>query len=284
MKDKSEVDKIKYDFVFVVLCYRNTDDLSLFITSAKKITDTYKIVVVNSYYDDETRDNFKKITIENNCDFVNVPNNGYGAGNNSGVDYAKSHYNFEYLVICNPDIEFITFSKDNIKGMNDYIIAPEIKTLKGKSQNPFIDQRSRLINKSIETLEYYGYRTKSKLLLYSGFAINKFIRESSNFIYNMIQPKRRKIHACHGACLIIGQTALRRIDKLYDENMFLFCEEFHLANVAKERKVDTVMVPSLKVLHREDGSVSFISKSAFKIQAKSFIYYYEKWYRSKQLN
>ena len=42
-----------YDFVFVVLVYRNTADLHDFF-AALKVANS-KVVVVNSYYDDNTQ-------------------------------------------------------------------------------------------------------------------------------------------------------------------------------------------------------------------------------------
>lgn len=272
-----EIHKVRFDSVFIVLCYRNTDDLRLFIKSASKLSTRYKILVVNSYYDDETQSSFKNIANQNDCDFINVPNKGYGAGNNRGIEYALSKYEFDYLVVCNPDIEFLSFPISEVSNMTDCIIAPVIKTLTGKAQNPYINHSNRLV----EWIEYWGYKTKFKPLLYTGFAINKLFRESSNIIHNILKTRRRKIYACHGSCVIFGKEAIRKLGIPYDENMFLFCEEFHLAKLAKEKDIKTYMIPELRVLHKEDGSVSFISSGMWDIQGKSFIYYYRKWYKNR---
>jgi len=267
----------KFDFIFVVLCYRNIHDLQKFINSANELEDTFKIIVVNSYFDDETKEYLQEIALNNNCDFINVPNKGYGAGNNTGIEHAQSNYEFEYIVVCNPDIELINFSQEYFRNKKDYIIAPDIRTLTGKPQNPFIDSS----NKFVEWIEYHGYRYQSKFLLYSGFGINKIFREVSNVLWKMTR-KRREIYASHGSCVIFGKDALKKLGRPYDENMFLFCEEFHLAKLAESKGVTTIMMSELKILHKEDGSVVFIGDKAFGLQAKSYIYYYENWYKKQE--
>ena len=86
-----------YDFIFVVLVYRNTSDLVDFFASLK--LERTRVIVVNSFYDEESELQFKQIAESNHAEFLSVPNKGYGAGNNRGVEYALKHYDFKYLVI-----------------------------------------------------------------------------------------------------------------------------------------------------------------------------------------
>ena len=94
---------MEYDFVFVVLVYRNTKDLEDFFCSLK--VPYSKVVVVNSFFDDKTEQEFQSIAQRNRADFISVPNKGYGFGNNTGCRYALENYKFKYLVISNADIE-----------------------------------------------------------------------------------------------------------------------------------------------------------------------------------
>lgn len=87
---------MKYDFVFVVLVYRNTRDLKDFFSSL--LLSAVKVIVVNSFYDKESECEFKNIAEANNADFLSVPNKRYGTGNNRGVDYALTHYDFKSIV------------------------------------------------------------------------------------------------------------------------------------------------------------------------------------------
>ena len=78
-----QIEHLKYRVVFVVLVYRNTQDLRDFF----KYNDTKDshTIVVNSYYDEQTENEFKKIASKAEADFISVPNKGYGAGNNAGM-------------------------------------------------------------------------------------------------------------------------------------------------------------------------------------------------------
>ena len=135
---------MKYDFVFVVLVYRNTQDLKDFFSSL--LLSAVKVIVVNSFYDKESESDFKKIAEANNADFLSVPNKGYGAGNNRGVDYALAHYDFKYLVISNADICIEKMDLSAFCGLKKGIYAPSIHTLSGKQQNPHMPFHISLID------------------------------------------------------------------------------------------------------------------------------------------
>lgn len=140
----------KYDFVFVVLVYRNTNDLKDFFYHF--CIENSKVIVVNSYYDDDSEKEFNQIADRYSADFISVPNKGYGAGNNVGVKWAIDHYQFDNIVISNADIIIEKMSASDIDPR--YINAPDIKNKKGKQQNPmqvidlpiFIDSSTGALN------------------------------------------------------------------------------------------------------------------------------------------
>ena len=119
-----------YDFIFVVLVYRNTSDLIDYFASLK--LERTRVIVVNSFYDEESELKFKQIAESNHADFLSVPNNGYGTGNNRGVKYALDHYDFKYLVISNADVEIKAMSKEYLDNRKNGIYDTYIKTLSGK--------------------------------------------------------------------------------------------------------------------------------------------------------
>jgi len=135
-----------FDFVFVVLTYRNTVDLDSFIKyTRERVNDAYKIIVVNSFFDHESLDRLREIAVTNNCDFLNTENKGYGYGNNRGIDFARSHYKFKFLIVSNPDIEIQYMPTiDSLEEYSRCIIAPTIKTLTGKNQNPYYPYLHRI--------------------------------------------------------------------------------------------------------------------------------------------
>lgn len=262
----------------MVLTYRNTKDLLNFISvTNKRVQFSYKIVVVNSFYDEESRNDFYQIAKKNNCDFLNVDNKGYGYGNNRGINFAKEKYTFDFLIVSNPDIEIINFPIESLIGLEDCLIAPSIKTLTGKKQNPFYYSNIKLV----DFLKYYSCLKRSKIYAYVGIIINKIYRETGLLFDTLFKRKRRKIFAAHGSFIVFGFKALNKLKTVYNEQMFLFHEENHLAKLAHSKKIDTYMVPEIKVLHKEDGSVGLESEKMSKYGRESFIIYYESWEKNK---
>jgi len=263
----------RYELVFIVLCYRNSFDLSNFVRSTKKLNFKYKIIVVNSFFDDLTKMDIELFAKSNNCDFLNVPNKGYGFGNNVGIKYAKDNYEFDYLVVSNADIEVLDFKslrKCSLKG--DFILAPKILTLKGKNQNPMHLYNSKLT----EFLKYFAFKKNFFILLYITIGIEKILK---NFYKKFRNFDGKKIFAAHGSFLIFNRSAIDKLLVVYDENIFLMCEELDLAMCAGEKNINIIYYPKIKVLHKEDGSIKMANLNIKKNLKESYIYYYEKWYR-----
>lgn len=267
----------KYNFIFIVLCYRSTDDLRNFFNSIVYVKGTYKVIVVNSYYDDFTLAEFQQIALEHSSDFLNVPNKGYGYGNNQGIMFANKNYKYDFLVIANPDIEFQKFEFQLVDGYQNSLVGPQIKTKIGKNQNPYKPFKRWLIN----GMEYYGMKYHIYLLWLFGIVINKIIRETIVYFANF-RKKAIHVDSLHGSCMLIGAEAMKKLVKdenLYDENMFLFSEEDEVGYKAKKYNIPLFYMPALKILHKEDGSTSLIGEKISEYEKQSYIYCYEKWNR-----
>jgi len=267
--------RIGVDIVFIVLTYRNTEDLKDFInsTATLNLNFTYKIVVVNSYYDERSKEKFEKISLEGNCDFINVENKGYGYGNNQGIEFAKKIYDFQFLIISNPDIEIKKLNFSEILGNENKIIAPSIRTLNNKQQNPHQFYNIEFL----DYLKYVSFKKENKILLYFALFVNKVIREFLLCSIQIFKRKKIKIFAPHGSFMIFGHKALSNLGNIFDEEIFLYCEEDHLARLAKNKKIEILLSPELKIIHREDGSVGLENKNPMNYIKKSYITFYEKW-------
>lgn len=262
---------MKYDFIFVVVCYINSNDLENFLKSLNKLKNKYKVIVINNYYNEKTKTKIEDISLSYDCAFFNSRNKGYGTGNNIGIKYALKNYLFDYLIICNPDTEILFLDKKMLEGMETYIIAPEIRNLRKKRQNP----HTAIYLNFIEKLEYFGFTINIKFL-YLGIILNKivkFLYVSLNF-YKMFYP----IFAPHGSFIIFSKKSLEILKDVFDEKMFLYCEESEIGRRAKKNKIPIIYNKKIKIFHKEDGSVSLIEKKTIdKYIKESYIYYYLKW-------
>lgn len=264
----------RYKYIFCILVYRNVEDIKECIDSINDKVENCKIVIVNSFYDNESKNEFEKIAHKNRCDFINVENRGYGFGNNCGVDFIVKKYVYDYIIISNPDIIIKRFD-NNINNIiandNPCLIAPIITTKTGKLQNPYW-----LIKNSVcEWLIYIGNKYRISLISYTGIAINKLIREIGMKIFRYTKYRNMKIFAAHGCFFLISQKAVELLHPMYDEKMFMFAEEAYLAHKLEKHGIRTYLTKNIEIYHKEDGSIKFSSIKENDEIRKSIIYYYE---------
>lgn len=271
---------IKYQIIFIIVVYKNILDLKSLLSNIKKLHTDSKSIVVNNYFDDESMEACRKIALENNCDFLNVPNDGYGCGNNRGIAYANDNYDYDFLIVSNPDITIKKFNIDEILPLRDYIVGPIIKTKTGKDQNPYWV----INNKFAEWLIYRGYLSKKRLIVYTGIAINKIIREVFMKRFLFSAKKHSKVFALHGSFVVFPKKVIDTIGKPYDEDMFLFAEEVHLAHLLDKHNIKSYITKSIEIIHKENGSIDLSNINETIERRKSIITYYEKLNGIKQGN
>jgi len=264
----------KVDIVFITLVYKNYKDLVDFENSIKmNVKCKYTIIVVDSFFDSFTSEKIINYVKKINCEYIQVPNHGYGFGNNCGIEFALENYEFKYLAICNPD----TILKSNIdlSLLEKYncCIAPRIITRKKKQQNPYWAYENILSEKII----YKGYCKNNKTLILFGILINKILRYLFYILYFLSKEKYNKIYSCHGSFIILNISFILHTNFRYDEKMFLFYEEaFHGFFVKKHQSMINY-VNDILVYHKEDGSMQLSNISEYEHLKASFIYYFERY-------
>lgn len=262
----------KYRYIFVVLVYRNTEDLKECLESIQNKVSSYKVIVVNAYYDEPTKRKVEKISKKYNCDFINIENKGYGFGNNCGIAYARANYDFEYIVISNPDVVIAQFDESYLDADLKYdIIAPKIKTTSGRMQNPMAFISSPLS----EYLIYKGFKNNLKLFIFCGIFLSKLYREFFLWVLKFKRSRIYQIYAAHGSFVILRLKAIETLYPVYDENIFLFAEEILLARKAKRKGLRTCYCSEILINHKEDGSMKLSDFSIEGELKKSNVYYYE---------
>ncbi len=264
--------KRHYDIIFVVLVYRNENDLEDFFSHFH--LENCKVIVVNSFYDEVSEGKIKKIAIRYDADFLSVPNNGYGAGNNRGCRYALDNYLFEYLVISNADIMIEKLDIFDLKRYKDSIIAPQILNLSNKKQNPSVPFKPSF---AIERLRYWIYCGNHNKLIWLYFCYSRLMK----VFYYCISGFRKKIFSAHGAFVIFPQKVVQQLYPFYNEEMFLFNEEEHLARHAMLNKINTYYAPEIIIRHKEDGSMNLENINEFEKLKQSYLVYYDYWIAKK---
>lgn len=264
-------DLITYDFVFVVLVYRNTKDLEDFFSTLT--LPSAKVIVVNSFYNEESRKQFETIAKAHDADFLNVENKGYGYGNNRGCEHALQHYQFKYLIISNADIEIKKLDISMLSQYENSIIAPNIQTLTGKRQNPFMPYYLPWL----DSIKNWIYKHDLRWMLLVMAIQSRLTREFYLLIHRW---GKKTIYAAHGSFIIFSFEVIQALCPIYNERMFLFSEEEHLAQKAKRAGIPIYYEPTILIKHKEDGSTSAITDQ-FVYFRSSYIEYYSTWYHDK---
>lgn len=262
--------KTSFDIVFVVLVYRNTNDLKDFFETFTMVNS--KVVVVNSFYDEASETEFATIAKKYNADFLSVPNKGYGAGNNAGIKYTLENYTYKYLVISNADVKIEKLSTSYLEKYNNSIIAPRIINLSGKNQNPNSPYAPTKLEAWLKYIVYKGQHRKMIWLLY---AYSRF----KKVCFSLTSLFCKKIFSAHGAFVILPYNVIQKLHPLYNEDMFLFYEESHLAKYARERGINTYYESHIVINHKEDGSMKIANINLFDKERQSYEVYYNKWYK-----
>lgn len=263
--------KEAYKYVIVVLVYRNTTDIIDFIESVKKTLYNYKIIIVNSYYDDKSKVTFEEISEKYNCVFLNIENRGYSYGNNKGVRFAEENFEYDYIICSNPDIIIEKFYENILSAVPDAIYGPEITTKRGNKQNPMQVKRCKFVDYFI----YKGYKNNRRSLVLTGIGVNKILREFYRLMYRIRRRNFDYVSQLHGSFLVFSRKSMECLNVPFDDKMFLFGEEGVLSFRSEEKGINMVYTTSIKVYHKEDGSMKLFSGSLDAEMKKSIIYFYE---------
>lgn len=242
---------IRYKYIFVVLVYKNTDVLDAFFDSIKK-NDSYRVILVDSFFSEEVRNKCNDYANKYDADFISIQNKGYSFGNNAGIEYTLNKYEFDFLIISNSDIIVNKLDKlDKFKGIN-CIIAPNIKKLTNKKQNPNIVFYSNLL---FFILDKY-FESDYKLYGVIAHMITRAQREIFAFLSFFSKKESFNIFSAHGSFLIFTDISLKKLNPIFNESMFLYNEEGYLAYKARYFNIPIYYVPSIKITHIEGASTN----------------------------
>lgn len=258
-------------YVFVVLVYRNVLDLKNLVENLnQKIAETYRVIIVDAYFSDEVSYAIKKICDEFNCDYLQTENRGYSFGNNRGIEYVLRKYVFDYLIVCNPDVLIKTMVSNKNLLNNADVIAPVISGINGKMQNPYW-----VINNQIsEFFIYLGYKNNINILIKTGAAFNRILRDLTNYTFLKKRNNRIRIYAAHGSFIIFNRKIVLDDGFRFNEKHFLFYEEASMARFMKKHGRSIIYDKRIRIFHKEDGSIKLENINEYKYLRESYLNYY----------
>ena len=256
----------------VILNYNNWKDTEACLQSIKSanISMTYKVYVVDNASVVPIPQELEEY-ISQHSEIVYMQSNkntGYSAGNNLGIRAALSDQ-CEFVVISNNDI---LFNPDVIETLHDYlikkpnvgIVAPMIRLYSGELQEINLGCKMTVAGK------YKFFFRKTPL----GFLSKKFVSQFQLNPNNIKEPT--KVFAVSGCFFMISSKCLEKIG-LFDENVFLYDEEYILGSKMEEAGLQTILLSNIEVIHKHGQSTKSNKAFSYICLIESEMYYFKKY-------
>lgn len=221
------------------------------------------VVVVDNCSPDGSGERLKKKYVGEHCiHFISMNSNeGFARGNNAGYNYARKHFNPDFIVVMNNDVilEDREFTKKIEVAYRDRpfaVLGPDIVTADGRHQNPC---RTRALSLN----ETRVLRTKMRLKLALLPVFYALGRCGKPCFTDNDWTDAAEDCVLHGSCLVFSREFIDVRQYAFNPETFLYCEEDILnAECTKEGLVMRYS-PDLKVKHLEDCSTRAAAKSVY---------------------
>ena len=230
----------------------------------------HRILIV----DNNSSDNSFELLSRLNSDKIEVIstgyNGGYGAGNNFGIRYLKNKYDSTYILLCNPDT---IIDEDNIKALEDFLLThPDYAIVA-----PFMlnTKEEKQYNTAFRIPKVYEYVASL------GVVTNKFRK---SFYYPDIQRINDEyidVGAVSGSLFMMDVKKMIEYG-MFDECIFLYCEEVSLGIKLAKSGMKTALLPQRTFIHNHSISINKTFKSDVKKHKqliKSKLYVIKNYYK-----
>lgn len=261
---KNPISKPYYELAVVVLVYKNINVLRQFF-STLTLSCSYRVIVVNSFFNQETEDACRALSEEYNADFISVANKGFGSGNNAGCQYVIDHYQYRFLILSNSDVIIRDISYLNKMEDQTAIYAADVRMGNGHRQNPHLPFKVGFYLKLLDL----SYQWRSNLLMNVAFAFNRVLREIVVTWTKISGNQKVCIFSAHGSFIVMTYQASQILNPIFHEGMFLYNEELYLAHRCRMLRIPVYYVPRLKIMHME-GASSTKQSNAWKNHEDSY--------------
>jgi GT2 family glycosyltransferase len=271
----------------LIICinYGASDTTAEFLRSFGRLQLFENISVIigdNSSRDDHLVSIRRAISVFSNVELLESPTNrGYFGAARFAFDHylAKGQGLPDWVIVCNNDVliedsEFLTklFALDP-KAVA--VIAPRIQVMPGRvDQNPFMRRRPGRLRWASFRLSFssYGIAALWDWVSRQKQGLKAFWQARRSGSPSMQTGEREFIYAPHGAFFIFSRRYFEAGGYL-DGNLFLYGEEFSVAEICRSLGLPVIYEPSLCVLHQEHRSTGKrINRFSYECQKKALRY------------
>ncbi|HEX2721704.1 MAG TPA: hypothetical protein VHM24_02210 [Gemmatimonadaceae bacterium] len=244
--------------MFITVQYGNPADTETFLESLASLedTDTCQVVIVDNPAKDAAPASSLQKTYPMPVQRVGAPTNLYYWGGAAfAIEAIRRSNNAlpRWLVICNNDVQIgqVDFLKrlGKIDAIQFPIVAPAVTSLAShRDQNPMLPGPPGFLKR----LKWRMYDVAYPVAVAMLFA-HRVLKRPDGGRRPGDAGARRKIHAPHGAFVILSSTFFERGGSL-DTQVPLFAEELTLAETARQLGLPIWYFPDLHVNHAEHST------------------------------
>lgn len=217
----------------ILVNYNGSTDTIDCIKSLNKIKNLkFEIIVVDNCSTDDSIEKLQKI--KNNYKFTLIEaesNNGFSAGNNIGIEYAKK-IEADYYLLLN----------------NDTVVESDFLE---KLLSPFENKNCGA------TISKILYFSNKNMIWYNGGNLNNKTGRTEHYDFNKMnipdQKENQKVTFASGCCLCISKEVVDKVG-LLDENFFLYEEDAEYSYRILKNGFDIIYVPESIIYHKVSAS------------------------------
>lgn len=255
----------------LVLNYNDSETTFRFIEKVKTYKIINKIVVVDNLSTDNSYEKLSKLTNDKIVLIQSEKNGGYGAGNNFGIRYLVNNSDANFILLSNPDViieeSAIEKTYEFLKNHCEYgLAAPFMCNPRGEKQY----NSAFRIPKRMQYIFSFG-------LLFSKIFHVSFYKN-----LDKVKEKYIDVDGLSGSCFMMNKNIMYQYG-MFDENVFLYCEEIILSFKMKKANYKIALLPNESFIHNHSVSISKSFKTRVKrhqLLVKSKLYVIKKYYHS----
>lgn len=250
---------------FVILHYKNAEETSSCINSILRMKNSHEMRIV--VVDNSPQHNSGQIVKNKYWDISNVEvissekDTGFSRANNMGYQYIISHFELDFVVVTNNDIEFMQEDfrtrVEKIYHQTGFgVLGPDIiRAGTGGHQSP-IDLRLRTKEEAEATIKKNKAALKFFNILFPilSLLVNCMDRNKDNSLSINYEKRYEKV-VLQGACLIFSKKFIECCEKAFYPETDFFYEEYILAYRCEKLGLRMLYHPTIKVRH-EGGAAT----------------------------
>lgn len=258
----------------LTLNYNDADTTIDFVHSVENYGTIDHILIVDNCSTDDSFLKLKKMQNNKITVIQTDHNGGYGAGNNFGMRYLATHGMPQFVLQCNPDVIIseatIVKLEEFLKKHDDYVMAA-----------PFMQDKNGM------KISYSAFplATKWQYILSLDIILNKILPLNSYRDLLLCHSDYKEVGAVSGSLFMMNLSKMLKTG-MYDENIFLYCEEMSLGIKLRNKGYKTALLSKESFIHNHSISINKTFKSEYskrKLLIASKLYVIQTYYHANTI-